>query len=835
MANNSNRRSAELDSGSVGVLEPQDAIGFNGAHDDEDAKDDAETLSFGLVGYDDSESDADSANGANGLSRHLVSNNTGLTTFDSSDHLDGLGAVSSDLVDSAALAELSDSVDGVEDQTRVYLREIGLVDLLTASQERVLARRYEVNIRLQELRTELAQRTGQSPTATDIVIAVLRGIAGDAQLAQAVFDLVTHDCGGVTDIFSQVTSILAHPYRPAHIRSIASFLRTSPRDAGDREDLNEAAIAVLRDLVALPEDVIAAGASPDRAREVDDAIRSASTQKIRDALGVSLATARRLLRIKAAVRKDVGISDLLSRRIVPDALRAPYSPDAVQALQTALGCSQTVAVAMLADFGRNAPSALKALSSSDFQLGLRDADPATAARRLRCRVAVARQLVDVARASVHVQLADLLPSPNSFLIDALAHSPSNAQIDSLAHRLGMDEQGRRYRSELRRRWNVVNRAFDAASADPFDMSALAEVTATVREWFDQSIDDVSVRWLMHLKRIRIILDDPNQDEVVRELAKRTGKDDDAVIKGLLSLSLLSHLLFPECLEALEGDPPLSRLAEMLDGGHTVAELTLYENLSDAHFDKVQRQSALAEEHLTRANLRLVVSVAKKYVGRGITLLDLVQEGNIGLIRAIGKFEYRRGFKFSTYATWWIRQAITRAVADQARTIRIPVHLVESINRIIRINRRFLQEFGREPTAEELAIELTTTVSNVRRIQRVAMIPISLETPVGEEEDSTVGDFIPETSEDSPLESATKSMMRDSVKTVLSTLEVKERQVIAMRFGITDGAPRTLDEVGHYFGVTRERVRQIEARAIRKLRHPTRSRKLRGFLDSIDTA
>ena len=340
---------------------------------------------------------------------------------------------------------------------------------------------------------------------------------------------------------------------------------------------------------------------------------------------------------------------------------------------------------------------------------------------------------------------------------------------------------------------------------------------------------------MHLKRIRITLDDPYQDDVVRDLAASTGMETDAVIEGLRSLSLLSHLVFPECLDALDGDPTLVQLAAVLHEGRTVADLTLYENLSDAHFDKVKRLSENAEEHLTRANLRLVVSVAKKYIGRGITLLDLVQEGNIGLIRAIGKFEYRRGFKFSTYATWWIRQAITRAVADQARTIRIPVHLVESINRIMRITRRFLQEYGREPTPDELAIELSTSPSNVRRIQRVALMPISLETPVGEEEDATVGDFIPETREDSPLESATKTMMRDSVNTVLSTLEVKERQVIAMRFGITDGAPRTLDEVGSYFGVTRERVRQIEARAIRKLRHPTRSRKLRGFLDSIGVA
>ena len=504
-------------------------------------------------------------------------------------------------------------------------------------------------------------------------------------------------------------------------------------------------------------------------------------------------------------------------------------------MQTSLGCSQEIAIATITDFSRNSPSAIKTLTSRKFQQGLRNAEPSAVARRLRCRAAVAETLVEVARASAQVQLTDLLHNPNSYMLEALAHPPSNAQIDSLAHRLGMDEHGQRYRSELKRRWNAAGRAIDAAVADPFDDRAHVQVTAAIKEWFDQTVEDETVRWLMHLKRIRITLDDPYQDDVVRDLAARTEMEMDAVIDGLRSLSLLSHLVFPECLDALDGDPTLVQLAAVLHEGRTVADLTLYENLSDAHLDKVRRLSENAEEHLTRANLRLVVSVAKKYIGRGITLLDLVQEGNIGLIRAIGKFEYRRGFKFSTYATWWIRQAITRAVADQARTIRIPVHLVESINRIMRITRRFLQEYGREPTPDELAIELSTSPSNVRRIQRVALMPISLETPVGEEEDATVGDFIPETNEDSPLESATKTMMRDSVNTVLSTLEVKERQVIAMRFGITDGAPRTLDEVGSYFGVTRERVRQIEARAIRKLRHPTRSRKLRGFLDSIGVA
>ena len=841
MANNGRHQSNGLGSGDVGVLDRensgshQDLADPIGIDDAEGADTREETLTFGLSGYEESESDAGTSGSTDSVALQLISAQPGPVPFDGSDQTDELGAVPTDPADAAALSELSDSADGAEDPTRVYLREIGLVDLLTANQERELARRHEVNAKLQELRNELAERHGESPTATDIVIAALHGITDNYRLAQALFEFATQDCGGITDIFSQLTTVLTNPYRPSHIRSIARYLRQPPRNASPRHDRDTAAVAVMHDLNALPETIVSSTSDPDSRRHLDESMSIAGLRELRSALGVSLETARRLQRIKKALRPGVTLSEMLTHRSIAAALRSPYPPDAVQSVRTSLGCSRTVALATLIDFGRNATSAIKTLLSREFQQGLRNSESSAVARRLRCRAAVAKTLVEVARAANQVQLTDLLPNPNSYLVETLAHPPSNARIDSLAHRLGIDERPQRYRSELRRRWNAAGRAFDAAIADPFDDRAHAEVTTTLKQWFDQTVDDETVRWLMHLKRIRIVLDDPYQDDVVQDLADRTGMDSDAVIQGLRSLSLLSHLVFPECLDALDCNPTLTQLADVLREGRTIADLTLYENLSDAHLDKVKRLSESAEEHLTRANLRLVVSVAKKYIGRGITLLDLVQEGNIGLIRAVGKFEYRRGFKFSTYATWWIRQAITRAVADQARTIRIPVHLVESINRIMRITRRFLQEYGREPTPDELANELSTSPSNVRRIQRVALMPISLETPVGEEENATVGEFIPETTEDSPLESTTKAMMRDSVNTVLSTLEVKERQVIAMRFGITDGAPRTLDEVGNYFGVTRERVRQIEARAIRKLRHPTRSHKLRGFLDSIGVA
>ena len=330
-------------------------------------------------------------------------------------------------------------------------------------------------------------------------------------------------------------------------------------------------------------------------------------------------------------------------------------------------------------------------------------------------------------------------------------------------------------------------------------------------------------------KLRAAIDVLLEPELMEQLAKDLKMDLDVLQSGVIKLSLDSWVLPTEIIDVME-DCTLSQLKEKLDSGECQSKLPQMEPLLQSYLDRIKAEALRAQRHLTEANLRLVVSVAKKYLGRGLSFLDLIQEGNIGLIRAGEKFEYRKGYKFSTYATWWIRQAVSRAIADQARTIRVPVHMSEIINKLMRHHRRLLQDYGREPTPKEIGDIMELTPERVEEIIKFSQQPVSLQTPIGEEGDSQLGDIIEDQSTPAPSEAASFRLLKEQINDVLHTLSDRERRVLELRFGLEDGRSRTLEEVGREFGVTRERIRQIEAKALRKLRHPSRSRRLKDFLE-----
>ena len=318
--------------------------------------------------------------------------------------------------------------------------------------------------------------------------------------------------------------------------------------------------------------------------------------------------------------------------------------------------------------------------------------------------------------------------------------------------------------------------------------------------------------------------------LIAATAERTDRGIASAEESIISLSLISNLLPQKVLEIIGADTSWQEVKALLNDEDFISKFRSYDNEFKQHFIKVKTEAGKAKEHLVAANLRLVVSIAKKYIGHGMSLLDLIQEGNIGLMRAVDKFQHRKGYKFSTYATWWIKQGITRSIADQSRTIRIPVHMVETINKLIRKIRKLTQELGREPNYREIGNELSLSSERVEEIMDLFRHePISLETPIGEDKDSRLGDFVEDSDSPAPIEIASQQLLKDQIDKVLDQLTPREKRVIQLRFGLEGGHTQTLEEVGQEFNVTRERIRQIEAKALRKLRHPSRSRKFRDYL------
>jgi RNA polymerase primary sigma factor len=333
-------------------------------------------------------------------------------------------------------------------------------------------------------------------------------------------------------------------------------------------------------------------------------------------------------------------------------------------------------------------------------------------------------------------------------------------------------------------------------------------------------------------KFRSAIDDVVDASLIEATAKGTGKGTSAAEDAIVNLSINSQLLPPQLLELLARDKTSwQKLKGLQTNDKFLSRIEAHSNEFKLHFARVQAEARASERHLTEANLRLVVSIAKKYIGHGMPLLELIQEGNIGLIRAVDKFQYRKGYKFSTYATWWIRQGITRSIADQSRAIRIPVHMVETINKLLRTMRQLVQELGREPSYEEIGGRLGISPERVEEVMALFFRePISLDMPIGEDEDSRLGDLVEDNASLAPTEATSQQLLKEQIDKVLGELTEREKKVLQLRFGLKDGHARTLEEVGKEFNVTRERIRQIEGKALRKLRHPTRSRKLKGYLD-----
>ena len=701
--------------------------------EDGDVEDGGETLKFGMLGGED-ETEADPFAGESQRANMILSTSGPANTISDLDSWDGSAAGAKQRAEVITLENVAADTDLTDDPVRMYLREIGRVELLTAQEERVLARNLELRRIVAEIESEFLTQHDTKPSATEITIDALNRLS-QMQTAAKAMVLYSGFCDRhMGEVFGVINKALENPYRIRDVKYVSDIFNCSSDDA----------IEIIRDLTRLPEDIYRKVCTAKARETLQNLPEEDAVNAIEEALECDRDSASTLLRLKERI-DDVPLDEVLTQPRLLEIVAQPYRI--------------TSATPIRRLFGRTRAEALEIVRELAPNLG-------------------------------HTELS----LDGQTIFDVLRETSREDRVGALQEGLMCSE-------------GLAERLL--AVADPAATTYLA----------DMLMDPM----------IRQCLDEPYSEEKIEYLANYLGCDADDSKATIRNLSLLTLLVADETPDAIEANPQLFELEEALDND-AIQRLFYYGPLLDAHLTTIRNRGTASDIHITKANLRLVVSVAKKYMGRGMNLLDLVQEGNIGLIRAVEKFDYRRGYKFSTYATWWIRQAITRSIADQARTIRIPVHMVETINKLLRISRRLVQEYGREPTPEEIAVHMETTPEKVRDTLKISLQPVSLETPIGDEEDSTLGDFIPEINTDGPIEEASTNLMKESVHEVLETLDVRETQVIEHRFGMKDGRSKTLEEVGRYFGVTRERVRQIEAKALRKLRHPKRSRKLRGFVD-----